>query len=309
MNNNLRNIKIDNENNMISLNLNKLENNIKQQDQVINELKRTLANKIQTEARFNSIEKQINELRQKIENNESENLNHLNENNNQRNHYVSEDNIEIKHSIQNDHMKNPSLISNISSNFDKKHQLIGYINNINENANLNGDGLESVSKQIDEIKINNNIRQNYENQSQDNNISKYDNKENNSIKYQKNNEYSTVQLIDKDNLDNFLDKKYLKKFLKVEKIEVNIENKFHNNKIDDNNRNSNIINTNDDYENHENYIRQRKSTEKDDDDIMIEEIIKGAKNERNNDDNYIEKPNNVNGNDFEKDDFDDDEFE
>ena len=206
-------------------------------------------------------------------------------------------------------MKNPSLISNISSNFDKKHQLIGYINNINENANLNGDGLESVSKQIDEININNNIRQNYENQSQDNNISKYDNKENNSIKYQKNNEYSTVQLIDKDNLDNFLDKKYLKKILKVEEIEVNIENKFHNNKIDDNNRNSNIINTNDDYENHENYIRQRKSTEKDDDDIMIEEIIKGAKNERNNDDNYIEKPNNVNGNDFEKDDFDDDEFE
>ncbi len=206
-------------------------------------------------------------------------------------------------------MKNPSLISNISSNFDKKHQMIGYINNINENANLNGDGLESVSKQIDEININNNIRQNYENQSQDNNISKYDNKENNSIKYQKNNEYSTEQLIDKDNLDNFLDKKYLKKILKDEEIEVNIENKFHNNKIDDNNRNSNIINTNDDYENHENYIRQRKSTEKDDDDIMIEEIIKGAKNERNNDDNYIEKPNNVNGNDFEKDDFDDDEFE
>ena len=54
-----------------------------------------------------------------------------------------------------------------------------------------------------------------------------------------------------------------------------------------------------------NYIRHRKSTEKDDDDIMIDEIIKGAKRENTNDDYFIEKPNNVNGNDFEKDDFDD----
>ena len=38
---------------------------------------------------------------------------------------------------------------------------------------------------------------------------------------------------------------------------------------------------------------------------MIDEIIKGAKRENNNDDYFIEKPNNVNGNDFEKDDFDD----
>ena len=197
-------------------------------------------------------------------------------------------------------MENSNYISSIN-NFNKKHQLTGYINNINGNSNLNGDGLE----QNDEIDINNIINKNYELHSQDNNIIKYDNKEQNSAKYQKNNEYSSEILLDKNN---FSDKKYLIKNIEGD-VDFNSGKEFDKNNIENNNRISTISSNNYNYDNYENYIRQRKSTEKDEDDIMIDDIINRAKNGNNNDVNFIEKPDNVNGNDIENDNFDeDDEF-
>ena len=157
-----------------------------------------------------------------------------------------------------------------------------------------------------------------------NDIDKYNLKSIDSNKYLNNDIYKSKEIIGNDELNGG---KFLKKFLDTENesIEIsgtqekdnnnnnesNIKNPFqneNNNSVENENNYNNYI-QNDNYENY-NYVKsyqyseRRISTEKDEDDKFIDDIIKGVKASQNNENQFKEEPNEINGNEFD-DNFDD----
>ena len=355
INNNFREIQIQNSMNNanaipsirdlpapnIRTNLSKLEEDVRNQEKVINDLKSTLANKVDLnrvngrcdliDKKMNNLENDINSIKSIIMTDipnsyEERNINKkisFSERNNIINDNIQSSNIidsniiitDNKNNIINNNDNINKFQENLSSlrqssiyNNDGTQESIyphGYINNLIEGTKLDNSNL--VSQHIEKININNNLKAN-QNYSSENDIEKYDNKPSNTDKYKKNELYKSntedLSVIDLGN------NKYLKYYFICEEganIEVNKHSQFDKNKIN----NNNIIN---DYNNED---FNKKSIEKDDYDIYLDNIIQ--QNKENNDNEYnnnfdnnnedynnenlafVEKPSNVNGNDLDVD--------
>ena len=355
INNNLRVIQIQNSmNNANSIpsmrdlsspdimnNLIKLEDDVRNQEKIINDLKSTLANKVdlnRVNGRCDLIDKKIYNLENDINSiksfiteipnsYEERNINKkisFSERNNLINDNIVSSNIINSNIINTDNnnniINNNNKINKFQENLPSLRQSSnyynegiqesiyphGYINNLIDGTKL--ENINSEEKQIETININHNLKGN-QNYSSENDIEKYDNKPRNTDKYNKNELYKTNS---QDlNANDFGNNKYLKYYICVEggNIEVNKGTEFDKNKKNNNNNMNN-------YNNEE---FNKKSIEKDDYDIYLDNIIQ--QNKENNDDEennnfnnnyednnnenlgFVEKPNNVNGNDLD-DDFD-----
>ena len=188
----------------------------------------------------------------------------------------------------------------------------GYINNLIDGTKLDNSNLNIKQSEI--INLNNYIKGN-QNFSNENDIDKYDNKPSNTEKYNKNYVYKINFNL---NANDFPNNKYLKKFIGIsnddeeddQNIEIVKDNEFDKNKNNNNNNynyNNEDLNKNsiekDDYDNFlDNIIKQNK--ENDNEDYNNEDYNnEDNNNENNNNENlaFIEKPNNVNGNDYDVD--------
>ena len=360
INNNLRVIQIQNSmNNANSIpsmrdlsspdimnNLIKLEDDVRNQEKIINDLKSTLANKVEfnrVNGRCDLIEKKINNLENDINSiksfiteipNSYEERNTKNKisfserndiNNNIPSSIISNSNIidtDNKNNISNKNSKINKFQENMSSLRQSSlyyNELIqesiyphGYINNLIDGTKLDNSNLNIKQSEI--INLNNYIKGN-QNFSNENDIDKYDNKPSNTEKYNKNYDYKINFNL---NANDFPNNKYLKKFIGIsnddeeddQNIEIVKDNEFDKNKNNNNNNynyNNEDLNKNsiekDDYDNFlDNIIKQNK--ENDNEDYNNEDYNnEDNNNENNNNENlaFIEKPNNVNGNDYDVD--------
>ena len=358
INNNLRVIQIQNSmNNANSIpsmrdlsspdimnNLIKLEDDVRNQEKIINDLKSTLANKVEfnrvngrcdlIEKKINNLENDINSIKSFIteipnsyEERNTKNKVSFSERNNIPSSIISNSNIidtDNKNNISNKNSKINKFQENMSSLRQSSlyyNELIqesiyphGYINNLIDGTKLDNSNLNIKQSEI--INLNNYIKGN-QNFSNENDIDKYDNKPSNTEKYNKNYDYKINFNL---NANDFPNNKYLKKYIGIsdeddENIEIEKDNEFDKNK---NNNNNNNNNNNYNYNNED---LNKNSIEKDDYDNFLDNIIKQNKendnedynnedynnednnNENNNNENlaFIEKPNNVNGNDYDVD--------
>ena len=249
-------------------NIIKLEDDVRNQEKKINDLKSILANKVdvnRVNGRVDLLEKNVNNLNNEIQsmknllNESSKGIPYENLNSNNSKNDEKEEN-KISYFSERNNIKDDKLNSN-SSNIINENQINnypnGYINNLIKGTELKGDGLEKNSYQKEIININNNKSIPY--YSRENDIDKYDNKPSNTEKYKKNEEYSSKTFLDKNE---FNDKKYLKKFINDDSsFEVPGEEEY--DKINKDNI----------------YQSENSSYEKDEDDKMIENIINKVKND------------------------------